>query len=185
MKQKLCSLLGYAILGLIQQQPKTGYTLRKIFATTPICHYSNSPGAIYPALQRLEEDGLIKGYVDQTTPLRLKRQFKITPKGIATLKSWLAKPLVQNDVVWHMDELMLRFAFMDSLLGHSDIIRFLHDFAREIEIHISGLIKYYKSNISAMPPYGHLAMRNGIEICKTHLRWSRQVLKEVIKKETE
>ena len=45
------STLGYALLGLVHGEPRTGYAIMKIFRTTPMGHYSGSPGAIYPALR--------------------------------------------------------------------------------------------------------------------------------------
>ena len=50
------SQLGYALLGLIHQQPLSGYDVKKIFASTPMAGFSDSPGAIYPALRRLEKE---------------------------------------------------------------------------------------------------------------------------------
>jgi DNA-binding PadR family transcriptional regulator len=46
--------LGYALLGLIRAEPRTGYALRMVFETTPMGSYSSSPGSIYPALKSLE-----------------------------------------------------------------------------------------------------------------------------------
>jgi len=55
MKQETgLSTLSLAILGLIAQQPQSGYDLRKVFSTTPMGHFSSNPGAIYPALRRIE-----------------------------------------------------------------------------------------------------------------------------------
>ena len=51
--------LGYALLGLVAGEPQTGYALMKTFTTTPMGHYSGSPGAIYPALRRLEGAGQV------------------------------------------------------------------------------------------------------------------------------
>ena len=48
--------LGYALLGLLMK-PSSGYDLRKIFSSTSMKTYSGSPGAIYPALRRLQEQG--------------------------------------------------------------------------------------------------------------------------------
>jgi len=56
-------LLGYALLGLIHQKPSSGYDLRKTFAETAMGNYSDSPGAIYPALERLESQGLVRGVI--------------------------------------------------------------------------------------------------------------------------
>ena len=54
------SLLGYALLGLIYQQPLSGYDVKKIFASTPMAGFSDSPGAIYPALRKLERLGFVR-----------------------------------------------------------------------------------------------------------------------------
>ena len=46
MKRDITTSLGYALLGLIHLQPQSGYGLRKVFESTPMGHYSWSPGAI-------------------------------------------------------------------------------------------------------------------------------------------
>jgi len=55
------SALAFALLGLIGQEPRSGYDLRKFFSSTPMISFSDSPGAIYPALRRLEQRGLVRG----------------------------------------------------------------------------------------------------------------------------
>ena len=49
------SLLGFALLGLLHQKSASGYDLRKIFASTAMGTFSDSPGAIYPTLTMLED----------------------------------------------------------------------------------------------------------------------------------
>ena len=51
------STLGYALLGLLHAGPQSGYGLRRTFVTTPLAVFSDSPGAIYPALRRLARQG--------------------------------------------------------------------------------------------------------------------------------
>src|SRR5580704_12277438 len=65
--------LGYALLGLLHQKPASGYDLRKIFSSTSLKSYSDSPGAIYPALGRLEKQGLIRGTVEEVSGLRRRQ----------------------------------------------------------------------------------------------------------------
>jgi DNA-binding PadR family transcriptional regulator len=77
------SLLGYALLGLLHQRPSSGYALRKTFATTPMGTFSDRPGAIYPALRRLERQGLVRGRVESSAGLRQKQTFRLTPQGLA------------------------------------------------------------------------------------------------------
>ncbi len=73
------STLGYALLGLVHGEPRTGYAIMKIFRTTPMGHYSGSPGAIYPALRGLQRDGLIHGRPRRTG--RPGTVLEITPKA--------------------------------------------------------------------------------------------------------
>jgi len=53
--------LDYALLGLLNKRPAAGYALRRLFQTTPLGVYSDSPGSIYPALRRLHRLGLVAG----------------------------------------------------------------------------------------------------------------------------
>src|SRR5512147_2485967 len=81
--------LEYALLGLLQQTPQSGYDLRKVFETSPMGHYSSSPGAIYPALKRLRTRGLISAKVDRARPLRPREVFQLRPAGRTALIQWL------------------------------------------------------------------------------------------------
>ena len=80
-KEPTGSTLSLAILGLIAQAPCSGYDVRKVFATTPMGHFSASPGAIYPALKRLEKEGLIGGTVDRAQTLRPGRSTRSLRRG--------------------------------------------------------------------------------------------------------
>ena len=54
------SPLEYAVLGLLADGAQSGYEVRRVFATTAMRMYSDSPGSIYPALQRLARRRLIR-----------------------------------------------------------------------------------------------------------------------------
>ena len=43
-EERQISPLTFAILGLIYQQPRSGYDVGKIFSTTPMGRFSSSPG---------------------------------------------------------------------------------------------------------------------------------------------
>ena len=77
----LAEILATVVLGLVHGGTDTGYALVKLFETTPMGHYSASPGAIYPALKRLEARGLLKGQAQAANRGRPKRQFELTPEG--------------------------------------------------------------------------------------------------------
>ena len=98
------SLLGFALMGLLNQQPMSGYDLRKVFAQTAMGNFSDSPGAIYPALGRLEKRGLVRGTVEESSSLRKRRVFKVTTKGLTQFKAWLKRPVTRDDVMRRIEE---------------------------------------------------------------------------------
>ncbi|MCU0915485.1 MAG: PadR family transcriptional regulator [Planctomycetes bacterium] len=175
------STLSLAILGLITQSPLTGYGIRKVFATTPMGHFSSSPGAIYPALKRLEEAGWVRGVAQEGRTHRPRMTYEITTRGLKIFKQYLAQPVTSQDVIWRMDDLMLRFAFMDPVVGRETTLQFLDAFASHIDEHVAGLRRYLDSMRNIMPPCGRLAMENGIQGYEMNAQWARRARKELQK----
>jgi DNA-binding PadR family transcriptional regulator len=167
------SLLGYALLGLIHQQPQSGYDLRKIFASTAWGTFSDSPGAIYPALRRLETRGLVCGTVVESSSLRRRRVFRITPQGLDAFKAWLMQTVTADDVIRRIPDLMVRFAFMDQTVGEARAAEFLGEFAGEMAGYIPNLQQYLEAHASEMPLSGRLALECGIQEYEMRLRWAR------------
>ena len=176
------STLSLAILGLVSQSPQTGYDLRKVFSTTPMGHFSSSPGAIYPALRRIEEAGWIRGREGTGTTRRQRIVYEVTRSGLKTLRQHLSRPVTHEDIIWHMDELMMRFAFMDPLVGRQATLRFLQDLESAIDSHAAGLRRYLESARDSMPLCGRLALENGIEGYETNARWARRAMDELQRK---
>ncbi|HTV06280.1 MAG TPA: PadR family transcriptional regulator [Acidobacteriaceae bacterium] len=167
------SVLGFALLGLLEQQPMSGYDLRKIFASSAMGSFSDSPGAIYPALGRLEERGLVRGTLEGSSGLRRRRVYRVTPKGAAAFKAWLKKPVTRDDVVRHSNHLMLRFAFMDLSLGAEHAVRFLRQLSAELKGYLPGLRGYLAAQGSEMPLSSRLALEFGMQQYKTLLKWAK------------
>ena len=80
--------LRLALLALINEEPRHGYELIRAIEDMTGGGYAPSPGTVYPTLQMLEEEGLIK----QTKPKSddeeggSKKPFKATKAGKAELK---------------------------------------------------------------------------------------------------
>jgi DNA-binding PadR family transcriptional regulator len=169
------SRLGYALLGLLQQAPASGYDLRRIFATTAMGTFSDSPGAIYPALARLERRELIRGRVEKSG-LRQRQVFRVTPRGLEELQRWLLRPVHRDELVHGFDGLILRFAFMDNVAGRTASIKFLDTLAAELETYVAELREYMEQHKSEMPISAMLALENGIRGYEGSLDWARHGL---------
>lgn len=177
MADKNTSALAFAILGLIGERELSGYDLRKFFAGTPMRSFSDSPGAIYPALQRLERKGLVRGRRDESDA-RKRVVFAMTAKGRAEFRKWLAQPVTREDVIHNTDALMLRFAFLDPFGEKNAAAGFLKALSQELAAYIPELRGYLKKHGEVMPKSGRLALESGIRSYEEQLRWSRSSMAE-------
>ena len=173
------SSLSLAILGLISQQPQSGYDLRKVFSTTPMGHFSSSPGAIYPALRRIEAHGSVRPAARPEKNGRQRTTYQITRRGLAILRRHVSQPITRDDVIWRMDDLMLRFAFMDRLVGRRRTLHFLAELASEIDRYLVTLRGYLADVKETIPPCGRLAMEQGIAGYKMNAQWARRAIREL------
>ncbi|MEL7188369.1 MAG: PadR family transcriptional regulator [Pseudomonadota bacterium] len=81
--------LRLALLALINKEPRHGYELIRAIEDMTGGSYAPSPGAVYPTLQMLEEEGLIKPAKvkssDDDSEASSKKPFKATKAGKAEL----------------------------------------------------------------------------------------------------
>lgn len=167
------TLLELALMGLIQAEQQSGYDLRKKFATTPIGHFSGSPGAVYPALKRLKARGLVETSADTTHPLRPRELFRLTPAGAKLLAEWATRLPTREEVIFSPDELMLRFAFMPGLCSTSHTVRFLDILAEESDGYADELERVAEEIADQSAPHPSLAVRHGVETYRATARWAR------------
>lgn len=83
------SELKYAILGLIERQPITGYDITKFFNTSISKVWEAKHSQIYPELRKLVNEGLVEYSVVIQGEKLEKKLYTITPKGHDVLKQWL------------------------------------------------------------------------------------------------
>ena len=176
MAQATISKLGCALLGLLQQRPSSGYDLRKIFSTTAMTTYSDSPGAIYPALQRLQQRGFIRGSIESGSGMRRRQVFRLTAQGTAELRKWIARPVLRADIIRGLDEVMLRFAFSEQAVGPSASVRILQSLQAELASYIPDLHAQLGAGKATMPTSGRLALESGIQGYECLLRWTKDAL---------
>ena len=155
------SPLGYAILGLLVDKPRTGYAVRKVFEETAMGQYSSSPGSIYPALKRLSKEGLVE-QTDAGTSSRSTSLYRATKKGRDRFRAWLRLPIARRDITHGIKVLMLRFAFMHQL-PQRYVIDFLRSLETGIKEYVAELIEFRKQRTGEFPIMALLVFDHGIE----------------------
>jgi DNA-binding PadR family transcriptional regulator len=170
--------LRLAILGLVAMHPQSGYDLRKVFETTPMGNFSSSPGAIYPALKSLEKKGWVRGKPDKMDSLRPRLVYSITKEGDAILRAELEKPVTHEDLIWHFDSVMLRFAFIERV-GYAHALRFLGEFRDEAKTYVTYLEGLRDQMREQLSPCGRLALEHGIQGSHGNVEWAEKAIKEL------
>ncbi len=160
--------LGYALLGLIRAEARTGYALRMVFETTPMGSYSSSPGSIYPALKSLEKQGLVAA---EATGKR-KSIIHITPEGRRIFDAWLTAPMGTEESV---DTALLRFAFLHDHPDRQVTLEFLATFITVLTGRASGLRNWLAGeDAQAMPLQTRLAVGHGLRSLEASAQWASE-----------
>lgn len=107
--------LKNAILGLLNIRPMSGYSIKKNFDGPISGFWSASYGGLYPALNRLENKGLITGEVDEEDS-RNKKIYSITDQGKKELNNWFFEETNETKC---KDEYMLKI-FLSKDLENKD-----------------------------------------------------------------
>jgi DNA-binding PadR family transcriptional regulator len=170
--------LDFAILGLLHQQPMSGYAVRKMFATTPMSHYSDSPGSIYPALARLRRQGLVSATVQKKNSLRPRRVYRLSAAGLKALTDWVSRPVSRDELVSGFGEEMLRFVFAEQVRGPAAALEFLQSLERVLAAYVPELEQYYALAAPEMPLGAALALKSGVSAHQAQLQWAREAIRE-------
>jgi DNA-binding PadR family transcriptional regulator len=174
------------VLGLICRTDASGYDLKRRFAATPLGVYQPSSGALYPALRRLQERGLLRvrttggakrsaGGGDRTAggadrPSRSRRVYTPTVRGRAEHMRWIREPVDARTISRDFRLHVMRFVMMESLLPTAEIVAFLRSLRDALTSFIAELDRY----IVAMGGGGHhalLALEHGRAVHEASLAW--------------
>jgi len=101
----VCSTLGYALLGLLARQPRTGYELTQLLRAQIGYYWTASHSQVYPELAALEADKLVGHRVIVGPGPRDTNRYRITAAGRRALATWAAR---RPDTTVNRDELMLK-----------------------------------------------------------------------------
>lgn len=164
-------------MGLLREDALSGYQIRQIFETSDMGNYSSSPGSIYPALKRLVRLSILELITHKDSEGKAKKRYRLTSTGKSFLLRWLQQEVIAEDVFKRMEELLLRFAFMDQLIAKEQQVQFLQQIAGFLPKKILELQQFHEDHIDAIPLNGLLAIQHGIAVFKAHYRWVQQTLK--------
>jgi DNA-binding PadR family transcriptional regulator len=86
----------YFILGLLAQQPMSGYDIRRFLRGLDWLLGNPSFGVIYPALHVLLKDGLVGVEVMSRPDKPPRKVYSVTSAGVQALQEWVARKATAN-----------------------------------------------------------------------------------------
>jgi DNA-binding PadR family transcriptional regulator len=168
------------LLGMLVIEPRSGYDLKKVFNATPAAAYQSSPGALYPALRRLVERGLLR-IEDEVSPTgRARRVYHATGEGVTMHLAWLRQPVRLDNGATDLGLHLMRFAMMEKQVPPGEVLAFLSSLRDALEALVKGM-EGYAGTAGAELPGRHplLAVRHGIAIHQASLDWTRSAIAEL------
>ncbi len=123
----------YAILGILNLSPSTGYDIKKYSDKVLSGFWNENFGHIYPTLKRMLKDGMIEVAFREENEKKVR--YQITEKGKQELEKWLSEETLQQPI---RSEFMLKLLFSSSQ-PRVDVIGMLEKYKK---IHEKNIEKY-------------------------------------------
>ena len=123
-------------LGILTRGDATGYEIKKLFDEDGYQHFVEASfGSIYPALNRLTEEGLVSVREEAQEKRPDRKVYSITPAGRSSFIASLLKPLPEDR---HRSPFVFAMLFGD-LLPPTRVSQMLDDYIEQAESKLAQL----------------------------------------------
>jgi len=166
---------AYVILGLVRNEPRSGYEIKAVVDKTTRFFWAASYGQIYPELKRLSEAGLVLG-ADAPTGGRRRTVYEITADGEEALLSWLRQP----PTTFEMREEGLLKLFFANALPREEVPAIL----RAMREHREGAHEQLRAiepfAAEQEDPFPLMVLRGGLEFTEWFAGWCERMEAQVL-----
>lgn len=163
---------GHLLALVWRYQPTTAYFVRKSLERSLASDVSGSPGAVYPALQRLKARGYLIG-VSAPDDRRGTEMISVTNRGAAMVRKWLTD-LSPSDRL-PQDPFRTRIAFADLLEPH-DAQRWLLEAQALLQ---DELLQLKAASAIDQPISAAIAIDNAIALTSARLDWLQRAISQI------
>jgi DNA-binding PadR family transcriptional regulator len=172
--------LEHAILGFVNETPRSGYDLKKAFDSSVAHFWPANQSQIYRTLDRLTRAGMVEVQVIQQDGKPNRKVYHITEDGLMELHEWLATPLP----LAALREAFLIQLYWADTLSRDELLKLLEDRAAKhkerLEFYSTALERFEEE-----PPKGTwdkalqpLIVEAGVEQEKAWLSWIEKALEK-------
>ena len=124
---------NYAILGLLNTRPMTGYDLKKIIQKSSYLYWSGNNNQIYKGLLHLQNEGLVTSQTEHQEGSPSKKIYTISEDGKQELRKWILES--PKEPPEFKKEFLIQLACSGDL-DVEEIITILNHYKESIEMKI-------------------------------------------------
>ncbi len=169
----------YAILGILNISPSTGYDIKKYCDTVISGFWNENFGHIYPTLKVLEKEGCIRQISEEKVSKKIK--YEITDEGKYELMNWLQEETLMQPV---RSEFMLKFLF-SSQIPVGKVIEMLKHYKKRQEEELNrykDMEKVLEDGIHEISAerarFLRATLRRGILTSQASIKWCEETMLE-------
>ncbi|WIV12432.1 helix-turn-helix transcriptional regulator [Proteiniborus sp. MB09-C3] len=170
-------MIKFVILGLLTYGQLTGYDIKQIMTRTTSNFMNASFGSIYPALSKLEKQGLISS-TKAIENGKYKKIYTINEIGEKVFIQWLEEPI---DFMRSYEDILAKVFFYEKL-SKEKASKLIEQLIEDINNKISGLEKL-EIEVKPVAEYFEIStLHFGIDHLKFMANWYERLLNNLSKK---
>ncbi|WP_066306294.1 PadR family transcriptional regulator [Bacillus sp. FJAT-29814] len=146
------------ILGFLYEEPMSGYDIKQMMENSVSYFFEASFGAIYPALRKMEKEGLVEKQVIQQEGKPNKNLFAITESGREQFQQYLDSPI--NPTITRSD-ILIRI-FFGRFTTKEKIVEWLEEEREKNQAMYDNLTRIAESCSTDMEHYKRFTLEFGI-----------------------
>ena len=169
--------LRYLVLGLLAQQPMSGYDIKRFLKGLSWLIGSPSSGSLYPVLRTLREEGLVTVEVVPGVDRPPRKIYSIEKAGQEALQAWIEQPIAS--------ELPLKAFVMRLLLAESfppaNLAEYLQQRRAQVATHQAELVRITQTLPAGTDLGLNLALNYGLDLASAEIAWLDNTLDRLSK----
>ncbi|RLC67787.1 MAG: hypothetical protein DRI48_01365 [Chloroflexi bacterium] len=165
----------YFVLGLLAQQPMSGYDIKRFLESLDWLIGSPSFGSVYPALHALLEEKLVTVNAVQNEDKPPRKVYSITEAGRRALEEWIVQSMEPGG---SLKDFLMRL-MLASNLSPTGLIGYLRQRRSQVADHCADLERVAGAQDEAIGLGQRLAFDYGLAAATAELDWLDRTLESL------
>ncbi len=158
----------YLILGLLAENPMSGYDIKKQVNSALGAAINASYGTLYPTLHKLLAEGAVEMQEVAQQGRPSKKIYRITAQGQQELLDWLKQPTAADQV---RREFLLKL-YLARNLGEEDMVALLRMRREQAEVAHKALVKEKRAAETEQQAW---VADYALMLCQAEIEWLKRV----------